>query len=163
MRPAETLGGYIWRGGRSIPWRAWTWLALGVLPLLIVFFEYNDIRFGSYLESGYGLASLPPFLSQLRDQGLFSLDHLGMNLDYFLFHPPKMVPDPPWFRPDGLGLSVFLTSPGLLYAVRADWRRAKLLESGWRPRSRSSSRPCCTTVAAGCSTATATSSISCRS
>ena len=124
MRPAETLGGYIRRGGRAIPWRAWTLLTLGVLPSLFVFFEYNDIRFGSYLESGYGLASLPPFLSQLRDQGLFSLDHLGMNLDYFLFHLPTVVSAPPWFRPDGLGLSVFLTSPGLLYAVRADWRRA---------------------------------------
>ena len=124
MRPAETLGGYIRRGGRSIPWRDWTLLALGVLPSVIVFFEYNYVRFGSYFESGYGLASLPPFLSQLRDQGLFSLDHLGMNLDYFLWHLPKVVSTPPWFRPDGLGLSVFLTSPGLLYAVRADWRRA---------------------------------------
>ena len=29
----------------------------------------------------------------------------------------------PFFRPDGLGMSVLLTSPGLLFAIRADWRR----------------------------------------
>ena len=46
-----------------------------------------------------------------------------MNLDYLFFHLPKLIPDPPFFKPDGLGLSIFLTSPGLLYAVRADWRR----------------------------------------
>ena len=31
--------------------------------------------------------------SQLRDQGLFSLSHLGMNIDYFLFHLPKAISD----------------------------------------------------------------------
>ncbi len=45
-----------------------------------------------------------------------------MNLDYFLFHLTTVVPEFPFFRPDGLGLSVLITSPGLLYAVRADWR-----------------------------------------
>jgi hypothetical protein len=45
-----------------------------------------------------------------------------MNLDYFLFHMTTIVPAFPWFRPDGLGLSVLITSPGLLYAFRADWR-----------------------------------------
>ena len=124
LRPARTLGGYGRRGGPSIPWRAWTWLAVGTLPSVVFFFAYNQIRFGSYLESGYALASLPPFLSQLRAQGLFSLAHVPMNLDYLLFHLPTVVSTPPFFRPDGLGLSIFLTSPGLLYAVRADWRRA---------------------------------------
>jgi hypothetical protein len=33
-----------------------------------------------------------------------------------------VIPEFPFLRPDGLGLSVFITSPGLLFAVRADWR-----------------------------------------
>jgi hypothetical protein len=48
-----------------------------------------------------------------------------MNLDYFLFHLPRPIPEPPFFRPDGLGLSVFITSPGLLFATQADWRRPR--------------------------------------
>ena len=48
-----------------------------------------------------------------------------MNLDYFLFHLPVAIPEFPFFKPDGLGMSVLITSPGLLFAVRADWRRSR--------------------------------------
>ncbi len=128
LLPAETVGGYIRRSRPTIPWRAWTWLAIGVLPSVVVFFEYNQLRFGSYFESGYGLALLPPFLEQLREQGLFSLVHVPMNFDYLFTHMPTFISTPPFFRPDGLGLSIFLTSPGLLYAVRADWRKGQLVD-----------------------------------
>ena len=48
-----------------------------------------------------------------------------MNLDYFLFHLPRPSPSPPFFQPDGLGMSVLFTSPGLLFATQADWRRPR--------------------------------------
>jgi hypothetical protein len=107
---------------REIPWRRWVWLAVGVAPSLVFFLAYNQVRFGSPFESGYALATLPEWLERQRQLGLFSLAHLPMNLDYFLFHLTTVVPEFPFFRPDGLGLSVLITSPGLLYAVRADWR-----------------------------------------
>ena len=110
---------------RSIPWRRWAWLALGVLPSIVFFFAYNQVRFGTPLESGYALATLPGFLEQRRGLGLFSLAHLPMNLDYFLLHLPTVLPDFPYLRPDGLSLSVLITSPGLLYATQADWRRPR--------------------------------------
>jgi hypothetical protein len=108
-----------------IPWRAWGLLALGVLPSLAGFFLYNQIRFGTPLESGYALATLPDWLERQRQQGLFALAHVPMNLDYFLLHLPRPIPEPPFFRPDGLGLSVLITSPGLLFALRTDWRRRR--------------------------------------
>lgn len=107
----------------AIPWRQWTWLALGVLPSIAFFFLYNQLRFGTPLESGYALATLPAWLERQRALGLFSIAHISMNLDYFLVHLPRLIPTPPFFKPDGLGLSVFITSPGLLFALRADWRR----------------------------------------
>jgi hypothetical protein len=107
---------------RTLPWRSWARLGLGVLPSLAVFFLYNQIRFGSPLESGYALATLPAWLEVQRAQGLFSLAHVSMNVDYLFTHTPRLIPDFPFFKPDGLGMSVFITSPGLLYAVRADWR-----------------------------------------
>lgn len=107
---------------REIPWRRWVWLAVGVAPSLVFFLAYNQVRFGSPFESGYALATLPDWLERQRQLGLFALTHLPMNLDYFLFHLTTVVPEFPFFRPDGLGLSVLITSPGLLYAVRADWR-----------------------------------------
>jgi hypothetical protein len=107
----------------------WLVLSLGFLPLGIFALWYNAVRFGSPFESGYGLASLPDWLIALRDQGLFSLSHLGMNFDYLFLHTPTQIPAFPFFRPDGLGMSIFITSPGLFWAVRANWfsRRSWLL------------------------------------
>jgi hypothetical protein len=107
---------------RALPWRAWVLMALGFLPALAFFFWYNDARFGSPLESGYALATLPPWLQELRDQGLFSTSHIGMNIDYLFFKLPRLTAAFPYFKPDGLGMSVFLTSPGLLLALLAPWR-----------------------------------------
>jgi hypothetical protein len=111
-----------WLARPQVPWRRWTWLTLGVLPSLVGFFVYNQVRFGTPFESGYALATLPGFLEVQRARGLFSLAHIPMNLDYFLVHLPFVIPEFPFLRPDGLGLSVLITSPGLLFAIRADWR-----------------------------------------
>lgn len=121
----DAVGGYVMKARQAIPWRSWTWLALGVAPSLVGFFLYNQVRFGTPLESGYALATLPPFLEAQRERGLFSIVHIPMNIDYFLLHLPTPIDEPPFFRPDGLGMSVLLTSPGLLFALRADWRRSR--------------------------------------
>jgi len=111
------------------PLRRWLVLAAGVLPSIAFFFWYNAARFGSPLESGYALAALPAWLDAERRIGLFSLAHVGMNVDYLFLHLPIVVPDPPFLKPDGLGMSVLLTSPALALAALADWRstRARLL------------------------------------
>ena len=120
-------GNVVWEP-RRWPWREWLALATGVLPSVVFFFWYNDARFGSPLESGYGLATLPDWLAARREIGLFSLAHVPMNLDYLFFHLPKPMRDFgefPWLQPDGNGMSIFLTSPGLLYSVRAPWRESR--------------------------------------
>jgi len=99
-------------------------------PALAFALWYNAVRFGNPLESGYGIAALPPFLEAQRALGVFSPAHLGMNLNYFLFHLGMRSSTFPWFEPDGLGMSVLLTSPGLLFAVRADWRSRETIALG---------------------------------
>ena len=121
----DVIGGYVRSVTRSTRLRGWVLLGLGVLPSVIAFFAYNQIRFGSPWESGYGLASLPPFLEVQRALGLFALAHVPMNIDYFLLHLPKPIPTFPFFKPDGLGMSVLITSPGLLFASQADWRKPR--------------------------------------
>jgi len=106
------------------------WLLLGFAPAFAFALWYNAVRFGNPLESGYGLAALPDFLEARRQVGVFSPAHLSMNLEYFLWHLGQSIPIFPWFKPDGLGLSVLLTSPGLLFAVRADWRRRETIALG---------------------------------
>jgi hypothetical protein len=122
-RVAVDDGAYVPPARWPIPWRPWIELGLGVAPSIVFFFAYNQVRFGSPLESGYALATLPDWLERQRAIGLFSVRHVPMNIDYFLLHLPRFMPTWPLLRPDGLGMSVLLTSPGLLFALRADWRR----------------------------------------
>ncbi|MGH2511095.1 MAG: hypothetical protein ACRDGQ_00265, partial [Candidatus Limnocylindrales bacterium] len=107
----------------------WLLLVVGFLPFGLFDLWYNAVRFGSPLESGYLLASLPDWLAALRAQGLFSLSHLGMNIDYLFLHTPYQIAQFPFFKPDGLGMSILITSPGLFWAIRAGWtnRRSWLL------------------------------------
>jgi hypothetical protein len=102
-----------------IPIREAISLGLGTVPAIAFFFWYNDLRFGSPLESGYGLAALPPWLEVRRQMGLFSLAHVGWNIDLLFFHMPRRIAEFPLFQPDGLGMSVLFTSPALLSAFRA--------------------------------------------
>jgi hypothetical protein len=95
-------------------------VALASVPFGLVFFWYNWARFGSPLETGYELATLPPFLETQRAQGLFSIVHLPMNLDYlFLRGPDAFLTTPPFFQPSTLGMSVLYTSPALLVGLRS--------------------------------------------
>jgi hypothetical protein len=123
MPASADPGAYIERARTAIPWRRWIELGIGVAPSVLFFFAYDQLRFGNALESGYALATLPGWLEAQRAVGLFSVAHIGMNLDYLLFHLPRFIAGWPFLRPDGLGMSVLLTSPGLLFAFRADWRR----------------------------------------
>jgi hypothetical protein len=111
-----------WWHPRSWPIRAWLTLGLAVLPSVAFFLWYDWARFGSPLESGYGLATLPDWLAAIRAQGLFSTVHLGMNFDFLFLHLPTPIPTFPFFRPDGLGMSILFTSPGLGLALLAPWR-----------------------------------------
>ncbi|MFL5681299.1 MAG: hypothetical protein ACJ77B_11940 [Chloroflexota bacterium] len=119
----------VWRNWRAAvgrwPIREWIVFGLAVLPSVAFFFWYNAARFGTPTESGYGLAALPEWLESQRRLGLFSLAHVPMNIDYLFLHLPVQIADPPFLKPDGLGMSVFLTSPALLLAAFADWRSGR--------------------------------------
>jgi len=121
----EVEGGFVRRLTVGFPLREWLALGVGFALSVGFFFWYNEIRFGSPLESGYALASLPDFLEQQREIGLFSLAHIPMNIDYFLLKLPSFGGAFPYLHPDGLGMSVLFTSPGLLLALFAPWRSTR--------------------------------------
>ncbi|MFL5647727.1 MAG: hypothetical protein ACJ776_04970 [Chloroflexota bacterium] len=120
---AGSATGHIAKVRAVVRWRRWLVFGIALAPSILFFFAYNQVRFGSPLESGYALATLPDWLEQQRRIGLFSIRHIPMNIDYLLLHLPRFMTTWPFLRPDGLGMSVLVTSPGLLFAIRADWRR----------------------------------------
>jgi hypothetical protein len=120
-----TAGAFVRRAMTRWPIREWAILGLAFGVSFAFFLWYNWARFGSILESGYGLATLPDFLQAERDKGLFSLAHVGRNLDYFLWMRPDRIAEFPFFRPTTLGMSILITSPALLLALFAPWRNPR--------------------------------------
>lgn len=114
-------------GDRGLRLRRIAAVAVAAAPGVAIALWYNAARFGSPFESGYGLAAIPDFLAAQRAQGLFSLAHVPMNLDYLLWHLPQLRLAPAFIVPDGFGMSIALTSPALILAVRADWRSRETL------------------------------------
>lgn len=83
---------------------------------------YDAARFGSPLETGYGISVLSSTLEKARAEGLFSLRHVPQNLWLLVFNGFGYQAHLPFLVPDPNGQSVLLTSPALLAAVGAGVR-----------------------------------------
>jgi hypothetical protein len=90
---------------------------------LLVAGAYNHARFGSPLETGYGIAHLNGVLAERRAIGLFSLQHLPDNLARLVARGFDVQGRFPYLVPDIGGHSILLTTPAVLMAVRAGIRR----------------------------------------
>ncbi len=110
---------------RRLPLRDLAVFGLAVGLGVAGFLWYNNVRFGSPWESGSGLATLNDWLTERRELGLFALAHVPMNLDLLFLRTFVVIERFPFLRPDGHGLSILLTSPGLLRALRAPWRASR--------------------------------------
>ncbi len=98
--------------------------ALEVGLVLIAYLIYNEARFGSPWENGYAL--IPGLLQEAQYQhGFFSVVNIPRILYAMTLTAPVQVGDFPWIQSRHLGgLSIVLTTPLLLWALRArrpDW------------------------------------------
>ena len=92
---------------------------------------YNWQRFGSPLNGGNQYQLLSQMSSEARAMGIFSLNHIPSNLYTLVFRAP--TPDTinstswsikaPWVENNSLGVSVFITSPWLLYFFTKGWKK----------------------------------------
>ncbi|MEP6638016.1 MAG: hypothetical protein ABJC39_01585 [Chloroflexota bacterium] len=100
-------------------WRTAVAFGIPVLAVVGVTAFYNAARFGSPLETGYGISTLSnKTLIEARAKGVFSLRHVADNLHTlfvqgfsFRGHP---LPHP---VPSSYGHSILLTTPALLIAL----------------------------------------------
>jgi len=101
-------------------------VALGLLLLL-----YNYARFGGLVEQGYTYQiHMVEAARRARDYGLFSLIHLPGNLYYLLLSVPTPVFRDglshvlkfPFIAPNPWGMSIFVTSPYLVYLFGFKYR-----------------------------------------
>jgi hypothetical protein len=96
---------------------------LPVLVALALVLLYNYLRFQNPFQQGYSYQDLPPGLKAGRDAGMFSFIHLPANLFYALLSTPLPVFRDslshvlafPYIQNNPWGMSIFVTSPYLLY------------------------------------------------
>jgi hypothetical protein len=101
-------------------------LALAI-PIL-AYLAYNTARFGSPFENGYNL--IPGLLQEYQYRyGFLSVHSIPRNLYALFLSVPNQVDQFPWLEPRQLGgLSILLTTPAFLWAVKA--RRPTWFELG---------------------------------
>jgi hypothetical protein len=102
--------------------RAAAEFALPIAGAVLVTAAWDYVRFGSVLETGYGIAWITPPLEALRSQGLFSIVHVPTNLALFVGGGFGIRDAFPWLQPSTEGQSILLTTPALLVAVNAGFR-----------------------------------------
>ncbi|MEO8285323.1 MAG: hypothetical protein ABI670_02680 [Chloroflexota bacterium] len=105
-------------------------LVAGLAIPMILLAAYNYARFGSPIETGYSMAAVAsPLLVTAHEYGFYSLVHIPKNLFTLLLQGPMPFPaedaavlQPPYIQPSPWGMSIFLTSPAIVYAFRAKWK-----------------------------------------
>jgi uncharacterized membrane protein len=101
-------------------------LILLVLPftsMFVLLCLYNYFRFGGFLEQGYNLQIIKDSALANRNYGLFNFIHIPGNIFYSLINLPSPIFKEtaakvlafPFIKADPWGMSIFLTSPYLLY------------------------------------------------
>lgn len=100
-------------------------LEISIFPFLclLILFLYNYLRFGNIFDQGYiGQILTAGFMSDKVTYGLFNLKYLPRGIYYFLINIPNSVFNSethllvfPFIKPDPWGMSIFFTSPYLLY------------------------------------------------
>ena len=108
------------------------WSAKTVLPIAIAIIgllTYNYLRFDNFLDFGYTTVNAGPDIVQnVQTYGLFSPHFIPTNLQVMLFKMPRINWGAPWpanprgamwpIDPTTTGMSIFLTTPPLLYLFR---------------------------------------------
>ena len=90
------------------------------LAIPILFYAmYNLGRFGSPFQEGYSL--IPGVLQEYQyKHGILAIENIGRQLYALLMSMPKQIDSFPFIQPRKLGgLSIFLTTPAFLWALRA--------------------------------------------
>jgi hypothetical protein len=128
--------------GLAFPPRRWPdraqlvsigWLLLGVAIVALPIALYNLARFGSVLDFGY--TRIPSSYGMVLDEpwytnGLNCICYIPRNLHALFIRGFDYVDQFPWFRPNWTSLSILITTPVVIWLVKArSW--APLVVFGW--------------------------------
>ncbi|HEY5267721.1 MAG TPA: hypothetical protein VII94_01140 [Candidatus Saccharimonadales bacterium] len=104
-------------------------LFLPVLMAVIIQGTYNFVRFHNPLNGGFEYQLISRDSAEARSMGIFSFKHIPTNLYSMLFRGPvPVIKDStswslkfPYMENNSYGMSIFFTSPYLLYIFTNKW------------------------------------------
>lgn len=117
----------------NVTWKqAFKWTAKTVVPIVIAvmcLLGYNYLRFDNWLDFGYTTVNAgPDIVANVQKYGLFSPHFISNNLYVMLLKMPRIHWGVPWpiepkgalwpIDPTTTGMSIFITTPALLYLFR---------------------------------------------
>ena len=108
------------------------WFLAGLaLPLAFLGY-FNYARFGDPLETGYFAHTYAAyFAADIERFGFFDVHYIARHLYTLLLMPPEWYLDTlPYIRPSPEGMSILITTPAVLYALRARYSESINLWSG---------------------------------
>lgn len=97
--------------------------SLPIIGAIFLIGLYNYLRFNSFFNGGYDYQAIDQTARYSRSQGLFSIKHIPFNF-YHLFLGTPIINTPnqsnwianfPFLENNPLGLSIFITSPYLIF------------------------------------------------
>ncbi|RYD53122.1 MAG: hypothetical protein EOP52_02990 [Sphingobacteriales bacterium] len=100
---------------------------LFILPFLVLSglnLLYNHARFGNWWENGIQYHLMDPyFYHNFKTYGYFSTHYLSYNFWVEVLHPPTLIPEVPFIRPEPEGFGFLWASPVffLLFPALATW------------------------------------------
>ena len=82
--------------------------------------SYNYVRFENFLDFGYvSINGAPDIVNNAQRYGIFSPVYIFHNLDVMFLYTPQIQLEGPWlFVPSLEGMSIFLSTPMLIYLFR---------------------------------------------
>ena len=96
------------------------------LAVPLAFYGYfNYARFGNPLQTGYaGHAYSSYFAADIQQYGMFSLHYIPKQLYTMFLMSPEYIPYFPFLKPLPDGMSILLTTPAILYVLKAKFNES---------------------------------------
>jgi hypothetical protein len=96
------------------------------LAVPLAFYGYfNYLRFGNPIQTGYsGHAYASYFAADIQQYGMFSLHYIPKQLYTMFLMSPEYIPYFPFLKPLPDGMSILLTTPAILYVLKAKFNES---------------------------------------
>ena len=99
--------------------------AAGLAVPLAFYGYFNYLRFGNPFQTGYsGHAYAAYFAADIQQYGMFSLHYIPKQLYTMFLMSPEYIPYFPFVKPLPDGMSILLTTPAILYVLKAKFNES---------------------------------------